>query len=1285
LRGAAPDVVRGVIGAVVDALLGGGLVRVVSAGIEALTRRSLRQLLMKWGIVRNETVECLKNIVDTAKEVSQYIDDEELRDVVEEVAKKWGWDVDTFKRFVKTAAGKTVTESEVRRMIEEALEKIEEELGKVRESVRGRLAGVEVFFINDFEDGLAYPTVRLVNGELMVLGGYGYHEVVRTGSFGALASEVERRLGAGSLVVLTGPKGVGKSTLATVTIWELLRGGEVGMVLRIRELPDGEVVESFRSFIENFLVRDWEYFGNMIILYDPTGVYGQVGGVEAPSKLETTVKNILEAVRRAVENAKSILGREPSARVGVLIILPTDLYNALSNDVKGKLESYRLDVLLNDAEFLAKLIREYTRTKSNPNGCALSDRELSELAGKLAKFDSGHALIAKFAGEELARNNCNVGEVEKLIDNAKGKAEKFITQYINSLFKIHEDPKTAEALVEVFALRRPFVNITRPGDPILTPSIVKLIGEEKGASLLQSAEGEELRNWLTIRQHDLIEEAIKKLLDCIVSENKECKDLGNTLEPWKSIGVMESLRRVSKDVKDVDTAAEYFANYYGKRFTNTLRILSDISDNYWKKAALIIGYALAGPSLVLRLEDLLKGLPGDVIEFLDYASRRYEIDDFLLVDNEIPSLITSLVLNNAYVLTEAFVGKYKEAVNEINKILNKVRGRDKGIIYDAEAFYGLGLALIIANAAESGKPVESNDADAALYIVSFIIQHVVSPDLIPDLIVPILNTLWPLRGKAPQRYIELLALELLVLTSDIEILDLAMVRYILDELNEILDKYGDVVRGYVWSLVHAIRAYAYLLRGHREYFDDEEVEGAVRRVTDLLNELGRFKTSLGVIAWAYALAPALMHEDVRRLMEEALHIDVVDKASEILEELNDMRERVQELMGDKEFMSYIESMYIKTDEKAVKKVILETASHLKHALAIYRLYNDELDEAKKLSNEAAEEYREIGDYENYLIARDLALRAEAIKGSLVGDDLVKKFQRLYEETFKEEYFMPTALYLSFAPGILGDYLVSLALTGDDKKINELLEEHWLVLRINEQVSVLTRLTLNALLGHRVELSGELKDKLGINSWELINAFGSDIYMYIEFLPALRVALGIAKPKDETAVCMLIKDSTKEGTCMYAISAAMNDNAAVVQLRGWLINRFQGLLFEKLGLLKELGANADALLNEFRGLVDGLDGKSLVQLIAPGNSMAQFVLMLHALVNGNEKLAKAHALMGTTDLIRESEFISWFWFTSMIISKSKLLTRLFLEAYGACCDLGSEEFKRAVAKLFFLHA
>jgi len=58
----------------------------------------------------------------------------------------------------------------------------------------------------------------------------------------------------------------------------------------------------------------------------------------------------------------------------------------------------------------------------------------------------------------------------------------------------------------------------------------------------------------------------------------------------------------------------------------------------------------------------------------------------------------------------------------------------------------------------------------------------------------------------------------------------------------------------------------------------------------------RFKSSLGVIAWAYALAPALRHEDVRKLMMKTLRINdvnkVVDKANEVLGRLSKLGDGV---------------------------------------------------------------------------------------------------------------------------------------------------------------------------------------------------------------------------------------------------------------------------------------------------------------------------------------------------------------------------------------------------------
>jgi len=206
------------------------------------------------------------------------------------------------------------------------------------------------------------------------------------------------------------------------------------------------------------------------------------------------------------------------------------------------------------------------------------------------------------------------------------------------------------------------------------------------------------------------------------------------------------------------------------------------------------------------------------------------------------------------------------------------------------------------------------------------------------------------------------------------------------------------------------------------------------------------------------------------------------------------------------------------------------------------------------------------------------------------------------------------------------------------------------------------LTLNALLGHRVGLSGELKDKLSVNPGELINVFETD--MRSEFLPALMVAFGVKTPEDGIKLCEEFND---EG-CVDFVLAVKGNSAAVKQLRERLIDAFHKRILEGevVDLLERLNFNVKSLINEFEGLVDGLDGKSLAQLIAPGDSRASLAFMLYALINGNEELAKAHSLYET------------------VVTTSKLLTRLFLKAYKECCDLKSEGFRRAIAKLFFYH-
>jgi len=1265
LRGAAPDVVREVVSAIADALLGGGLVRVASAAVEALASRSLGQLLMKWGIVRNETVECLRDIVNAAREASRYIDDEGLRGVVEEVARKWGWDVDTFRHFVKTAAGKSVTEDEVRRMIEEALKRIEEELEnikrnieeelrKVESKIEGSKIGIGIFFLNDVENGLLYGNFIVEGGVPRIITWVGtakdnlVTDLVDAGEFRKVAEDAFSKLVRDGRVVLIGPRGIGKSTLATYVTWRSLLGGLGNMVLnepvdavmRVDSLNPGDAVE-----LNNLIKTAGRRF---VVIYDPSPI-------KAYYKPEA-----MQVVKHGIESIKKTTLKElmEVRNAWVIIILPRELYEQVQRgkeedvDLRQVLDNLERDVVtvnLKDEGFLREVIKKYS-------GC---DNVSDDLVRRVMNFDS-YTLVAKYVGIWLRERECKVEDVDMALRESAGEPKLFFAHYIwnTILGKSTDLAKRVSIPLILHAAFGPipegFTYITKAVNKDGTWKLIDRneLAESKLEDLRED-DLEPIAKWLSTLHEDLIEETLKDLVGLRGEEarnnyrNHGFEDFIKALD-WGYEKTLEEVRGLSHEVEPEKVESNLLI-FVGERLKNALKSYT----NRWKRTALIIGAALAGYSIAPRPEDLPKDLLEDA-KYLSDALGECGIDDYLLVGNKIPPLIKGLAYT--HVLTEAFVDKYDKAIEEVNTILKIAKDRiaknagDRGGIYAAEGLYGLGLASIIAKAVESGKPVGPSDADAALHIASIAIQRVA----LPIFIVPILSALRPLRGKAPHRYLEPLAY-----ASNMENLDPDTVRYVFNGLNEVLDNYGDVIKGYARFLVHAIIAYANLLVKHLGHFNREEVGDMVDRVADLLNELGKFKSSLGVIALAYTLGPVLMHGIVRE--------HEIDKVSEVLGRLSKMRDEVQELMRDEEFRSYIESKFVKADEKTVKEEILEAASHLKSALARYRLYNDELDEATRLFNEAAEERREIGDYENYLIARGLALRVEAINGSLVDDELVNGFRQLYEETFSKEHFKPTAMYLSNASGTLGDYLVSLALTGGDeevKKIKELLEEYWWVLNADYEVSVLTRLMLNALLGlkdRKDQLGSELKDKLSVNPEELINAFESD--MYSEFLPALMVALGIAKPEDGVTMCVPINDSIKGERVVCG-------DSAIEWLRWGLVDGFRESLIEGFGRLKELGVNADKLLNmfdEFMELVVGLDGKSLVQLIAPASSMARLALMLRALINGDEELAKAHALYGAVKAIG-----------------SKLLTRLYLETYKECCDLGKDEFRRAIARLFFYH-
>jgi hypothetical protein len=1277
----------------------------------SLVGRFVEMVVGRWRKDRDEVIGGFVRLVGVVREVKNYLGNEQFEAVIDEVAYEWGLNIKEFKNTITNIAniaeGKQLTDEDIKKIINDELKSIEEELDKVKDKVKGQLAGIKVFFIDDLESGLLYDNFTVKDGVPKIKTWVGtakdnlVTDLVDAGKFREVAEDVFSRLVKDGRVVLIGPRGIGKSTLATYVAWRSLLGSLGSVVL---DKPMDAVIHIEKSLrpgdalMINNLVEDTKR--RFIVIYDPSPVMAYYRP-ETMQKAMYDIKRIKETLKELMEVRNA----------WVVIILPSELYDEVSKskelrNILNEIRSYIIDIDMNlrNKEFLREVIRKYS-------GC---DDVSDDLVRRVMNFDS-YTLVAKYAGIWLRERGCKVEDVDKALRESAGEPKLFFANYIwgTILGKSMDLAKKVSVPLILHAAFGPIPEgITYITKAVDDGGVWKLIDRDRLAESkledLREADLEPIAKWLSTRHEDLIEETLEELVLGGEEERKHYIDHGfedfiealdwgykealgegmeilgqlfgeialgeSPVEEFKKnlVKKLEQLIKNEDELKEVVEHNQMFLVTFYQQLLTAMKVLPEETKaesnslvylgllnlgilvftrsmialkpltNCWKRAALILGYALTGHPIVPRPEDLPESLRRDVAESLGDALRECDVDYYLLVGNEISPLIIGLVIMGlAYTLAFAwaFIDRYNEAIGEVNRILNIARGRD---ISDAESLYGLGLASIIANATRLGRDVKPGDADIALRIALFDIQIVALPHLIKS----VLGALEPLYGKAPHRY-----LELLVAASDMEILDLITVRYIFDKLNEILDNYGDVVRGYAWSLVYTIFAYANLLRNYFGHFNSEEVGDMVGRVVDLLNELGRFKSSLGIIAWSYALRPALWHKYVRRLMEEKLGIDVVGKASEVLKELNDMRKRVQELMRDKEFMSYIESWFVKADEEAVKIVILAAASLLKHALAIYRLDNNEFDEARDLFNEVAEEYREIGHYISYLVARGLALRVEATKGPLVGDGLSKLvdgFRQLYEETFSKEHFIPTAGYLSTASTRLGEYLVSLALTGDHETINKLLEEHLWVLNANKQVSVLTRLMLNALLSPRGRLSGELEGKLGVNPEELIDAFGYD--MYREFLPALMVALGIAKPEDGIKLCEEFNDEV----CIYVVLAVKGNSAVVKQLREGVINAFNNSL-------KGFGFD-----NEFRGLVSGLNGRSLVQLIAPTNSLAGLALVLHALINGNEELAKALAL------------------EEVIYYSSKFPGRLFLEVYKECCDLKSESFRLALARLFFHH-
>jgi KaiC/GvpD/RAD55 family RecA-like ATPase len=1074
------------------------------------------------------------------------IDENELRSMIEDINKR-------------------ITE------VEEKVKMLEKSLERFKQEVR---ADITVVNRDEFGRRLLYPNIEVEEGELRIKVdiGSGHYRVVEEGDFKDTLGIITDKLKNGSTVVLTGPKGIGKSTLSALAIWRLLDSGEIGLVARVNELVNKDRIYSFDAFIDNYLKEFRNIFGKLLILYDPssTEMYGEEGEMGVLARVTDTIKNLLKIVNRIKDSP-------------TLIILPSDIYNALSEEMKKSLEQYEFKVKLSDTKFLCEIIREYSGKCKDK----LNENELNELASKVAEYEEGYTLIARLVGIELTKSDCNVDDIKRMIEKSEHKASAFIAGFINKWFDVIDDKgqvnsKRINALAEILAIRRPFAKSRNPGDPILTKGIVRLIERVNGSEELMS---EEMVNWLIRRSHDLIENTIERLLDG--------EDLGEATEPWRSI------RTNMPKIMENSEAVIYFLEKYGEKFLEEWLNFSGC----WKKAALIIGHAL---TMHLKLPDKEKYSVSEVVDVLNPC----KIDDYLLVNNKIPMFVARLVtlwyIRGSSPFTMIFANEHENAIKEAKKLLEIWRRK----FNDFEACYALGLALIVAEVARLSKAINEDDADVILKTTLTAVPLTIYTTYVKH----ILKALEPLRDKAPQQY-----LKILFKASQMD-LDKDTARLIYDELNYILSNFSNRLTKLVWPLMTAVQVYSEMLGVHIMYFTDEEFENIAKSMCDLLNALKKESNELATIAEAHALVPALTYSEFRDFISKYCSVkDPVTRADEIRESLKELANKSDELLKNKYFMNWA-TIVPWIPQQEIKELITDIEASLTLSLARYKFINGELDEALKLFNKA---FKSIGYWENYIHARNLFLRAEVLKARSINEyvNVANDFEKLWNETL--ENFKYTAIYLEKASAVLGNYLVYLASIGRYDDTEKILSRWHGLLNYDMKRSVSTRLMLRLLGFTKV---AEVKPK------ELIDAYKDHIRPY--FLPALKLTLGIEASVKE---CESLENLDR---CIYAFLAVKGNSYALTMLRNSL--------------------NAERLK-----LVQELDGKALVQLLAPMTSDCRFALMLYALVNGNAELAKKHA---------------W-WGSEEYGEKNRLVGRLFGDVYEICCDVNSEGFKLALLKLY----
>gem|GEM_PF-2991645 len=870
-----------------------------------------------------------------------------------------------------------------------------------------------------------------IDKKVIWIGGKHYRLVTK-GNFAFQADKIIYVLTNGGKVIIRGPKGIGKSILARYILEKMRKTGYVP-------------IEFNQNITKDKLYTILRELSSCLFFYDPSSplVYEKLyednhmkikisTDLSYPSQVDVStaisdIEKILLAIKDVILNYEN---------VPVLIVIPTDVWNSLSSDVKKFIENTKLfeiiDVDLKDYDFLREIIHVYS-------GSEICENCLDELVNKIMKFNEGYTLIAKIVGETLRDDIRKFNNISKLLEKALGNVKNFIKLYLWEVL-FGRDHNCVKMYAPVLLLHAYLGEMpVKWIDEFL--NVLQGVGLKLSYVCNAGIPTKLLHRWFAGEHEDLIEETIKELVDKSIDTSNDAivPELTRSLNDIYNKIYRRLVQIAETDLKEHDS--------YLSMLRTLIKLTNIALEEQYKPEKLVLGliYVLAYHIVnenEINLEDdnFLKILAR---VYMSYSARdikdhiNMDMREWFYLNDDIPFSATLLI---EYIHSMIF----KKYVIKLNRYCSKVKCNfNSDNILDAFA-YAIPIIYNVNSIGSISNGIEC--LNNVLLITRFALIKSNSKDLIyiaRNLLVNTFNIILKLKIKD----VRLLTNSLILLLNVILARGIDEYKYLkkyLYILPEIVEEVNDETLFAIVSEIYSIIFVRLASTGFFDYNIFKFIMSSLEKIT--IQPLKAFVEviALSNIVDAYRRQVSIDDKEIKRLLDKCLEdLNYIENNKEDLMK-NDLVKRIVDIHRTIYGKQYCD----------VKSILTYIKANISDVLGWIYLNEEKLNLAEKEFERAKRLFSEVSslivyyDYIGYIKARlfNKYLRDECMFLSRPGKQVCKEINEIIKlfmsgdeiilESGKKREIYPVKEILSLFPPInsaayIGETMIAMALKGED--------------------------------------------------------------------------------------------------------------------------------------------------------------------------------------------------------------------------------------------------------------